>query len=195
MKTKLLIILLFTNFSFKEEVTITNVKNEYQNPVLFCILYREGIILSKYKCPSGKETIGVGNTHSNEKIITINKALDDLASQMIYYHKIIMKRWPHLTVEQGWAVTSFAINVKWKTAFNSSFSRALDKKQIPSFERYCYYGNTKSYNLLQSRLYEKGLFCNDVFVNWYHPVFKKNVTLPLEGIEAFYKKYFITRIK
>jgi len=195
MKYLLTILLLICNIHLsKSNITYYN-KNQPENPVLFCILYREGLILNKYNCPAGKKTIGVGNTHSKEKITTINKALDNLSNQMIYYHRIIMKRWPYLTVNQSWAVTSFAINVKWKTAFNSSFSKALDRKEIPHFEKYCYYGRTKSYNLLQSRLYEKGLFCDDIFVNWYHPNFNKRITLPLETIEEFYKVYFITRIK
>ncbi len=173
-----------------------------ENPIWYSTLYREGVIIGKtYYCPAGKLSSGVGNTQDVIPVKDTAEAFHILRATMKYYRNVISKRWSYLNEDQINAVVSLAMNCKWDTVFNSSFSRRLDKQKKPNFINYCKYFSKRkskyvvSYNLLQCRLYEQGLFDGMEEVTWRHPITKEVKIFNIDSIQSFYKKEWVLRVK
>lgn len=161
----IIVILLLLNCS-KITQTKTTLETKKENPILYAVMYREGFKSETYVCPSGKKTIGYGDTHSQRSFVTEKEARVNLEKTMNKYYNVICSKYPYLSDNQCWAVVSIAINCKWETLFgkNSSFHKALKNKKCPPFEKYVFYFANgkwvKSKNLVQSRKFEKKLFLN-----------------------------------
>lgn len=212
MKYLLSILLVFSIYHCKEkqviEIKPNEIVEEEQIPILYSVLFREGVVLNKtYICPSGKLTDGAGNTRNPKGVKTVEQAILSLQDTIKIYKEKIEKRWPHLNQRQVYAVISLAMNCYDYVGFNSSFSRALDKQKTPDFTIWCKYTKevivgsdtikvkVKSQNLLQSRRYEQALFNNDSILVWNNPYRNySNEETTLENLQDFYKQHWEERI-
>lgn len=144
---------------------------------------REGFMPEIYICPAGCKTIAYGHNldaHGTQYVgetiedgvITYKEASALLHADFGRQYDVIKGEFPHMEKHKLFAVTTLALNcglykIKYvrgkKTNGLSTFWKKLKAGQVPNFETYCKYRDTKgkvilSKNLVRARKFERDLF-------------------------------------